>query len=114
MNHDFENQLRQAMKQKDPPPDFTRKVMERIHNPQPQPKAAPWWSLFYSGQRLVMAGSLAAFLLVGGVGYHQYEVRRQEEQRRALAARDQVMLALRMTSAQFDRAGRQLARSAER
>lgn len=101
MEH-FEDQLKRALTHRDPPPDFTAKVMARV---KPEPRTS-WWAAW----RPVMAAGLACVMIAGaGFTYHQ-----REERRRGEAARAQLMQALRITSVQLNRAGRVLGPSAHR
>jgi hypothetical protein len=107
MMENLDKQLKRALTQKDPPPEFTAKVMARIRAKEAEPKAG-WWLLFVHGHRAALAFGTACLILVSGAGaaYHQHQV---EQQRRAEAARDQLMQALRITSVQLNRVGRVLA-----
>jgi hypothetical protein len=101
MNDDFEQELRRALRPVDPGDDFTRAVMARIQSPnvvdlprvRAQPKlhrALPW-----------APAAAAASLLVAIVMTHQH---RKEEQELAegMRAREELLLALRVTSEKLD------------
>ena len=111
MMDNLDNQLKRALTRKDPPPDFTAKVIARIQGREA--KQPGWWFLFLQGHRAALAAGLAGLILVGGAGaaYHQRQV---EQQRRAEAARDQLMQALQITSVQLSRIGRVLATGREK
>jgi hypothetical protein len=111
MMDSLDNQLKRALTRKDPPPDFSAKVMERIR--EQEAKRPGWWFLLLHGQRAALAAGMACLMLIGGAGvaYHQHQV---EQQHRAEAARDQLLQALQITSIQLNRAGRVLAAGRER
>ena len=103
----LEKQLARALQHKDPPPDFTAKVMARVTQKK-QARASRWWEFFMMpAQRAALAGGLAGLMLVagGGVAYQQHQA---NERRRATAARDQLLVALRITGTQLNRVSRVL------
>jgi hypothetical protein len=96
MNDWLENELRRALRPEDPGEDFTRKVMARVRPQAALPRRAA------IGQRIVQwfPAALAASLLVAIVMKHE-----QAEQRTVqdgMQAREQLLLALRMTSEKLD------------
>jgi hypothetical protein len=96
--NDVEQQLRSVLRRCDPSAGFADRVMAQIHrdaNCESQPKAASWW-----GMKLRWAAipALAAVLLFG-FWFRGYEQRQQEKE--ALAAKQQVMLALRITGSKL-------------
>ncbi len=103
----LEQQLKRAMTRKDPPPDFTAKVLARLEaKTKPEARWSKWQIIFLPARNAALAGGLACLMIVGaGAAYHQHQV---AERRRAEAARDQLMVALRITSVQLNRAGRVL------
>jgi hypothetical protein len=106
----LEKQLARALKQKDPPADFTAKVMARLADKKAR---LHWWEFFMMpAQRAALAGGLAALMLVGGCGV-AYQQHQASERRRAEAARDQLLLALRVTGTQLNRVSRVLATTAQ-
>ena len=85
----FEDDLKLALRRVDPPPGFERRVFARLAGASPpqQHRIAAW---------AVAAGLI--FASFGGVAvYQQYQ-----QQRRALEARDQLLLALRVTGQKLD------------
>ncbi len=88
MNDDLEMQLRAALARKEPPPGFAGRTMARVERP-PRAGANRWVSF-----------ALAAALLLsfGVAGVHRA---RQRQQVRADEAKQQLMLALRITSAKL-------------
>ena len=100
-----EDDLREALKRKDPGPGFTQRVMARVNqghtdSAQSQRRAPSWWTGIW-GWRPVLAGALAAVLLVAvaWVGYTRYQ--REQELRQAKFAEQQVKVALRITNAKM-------------
>lgn len=111
--HFSEDDLKEALRRKDPGPGFTQRVMARIG--QQQDLDAPaiagttkllWWRWILQSHP-ALAGALAALvLLIGsGLGYQQYR-RVQEEKRveaqKAELAREQVVQALKITNAKLN------------
>lgn len=89
---EFEDQLRSALGRQQAPRDFARQVLSRAARlDRPNVKRwQPW-----------LAGSLAASLLVGCLGFANYEQRRELDQARE--ARTKVMRALKITSVKLRR-----------
>jgi len=81
---DIESDLKRALRRESPPAGFAQRVMARVD--APLPRRAPWW-------RAVAAGLLLT-VLGGGWAAHKQIERREGER-----ARDEVMLALRITGA---------------
>jgi type VI protein secretion system component VasF len=89
----FENDLRKALRQVDPPEGFEQRVLARLAQEtaaarRPRVSRFTGWA--------VAAGFALAFF--GGVAMY----RQQQQERRALQARDQLVLALRVTSQKLD------------
>jgi hypothetical protein len=99
--HFSEDDLREALKRKDPGPGFTQRVMAGVNQGQtdsaPSERQAPgWWTRVW-GWRPVLAGAVAVLLLVvGWMGYMRYQ--HEQELRQAKLAEQQVKLALRITN----------------
>jgi hypothetical protein len=89
---EFEDQLRSALGRRQAPPDFARHVLARAARLERQ-RVLPWHSW--------AAGCLAASLLVGCLGFANYEQRRELEQARD--ARGKVLQALAITSGKLRR-----------
>lgn len=89
---DLDDELRNALRREEPPPGFAERVMARVQSAPPP--ARRWWML---PQLRWAAVAAAVIVLAGGVG--------MERQRRLRAegelARDQVMLALRITGSKL-------------
>src|SRR5437867_2827692 len=95
----LENQLKQALTQREPPADFAAKVMARIED-----QKSPWWRIFFQpAYRVALAGGLACVILAGSVTVYRRHQAYVEERRRAEAAREQLKVALRITNTQLNR-----------
>jgi hypothetical protein len=100
-----EDDLRSALRLKDPSPDFTDKVMARLGE-QPAQKEQGLreregfsllrWPVM---MRWAMAGAVAAVFILG-LGLQQYQ--RRQQQARAEQARRQTILALQITAQKMD------------
>ena len=108
-----EDDLRQALRRKDPGPEFTRRVMERLNEREAESKASVREKrgtrfLWLPQMRFApaLACALALALAVGGwIGYqsyqeHEQQVRTAERQRKLeeQLAKREAILALRITS----------------
>lgn len=105
--HFSENQLREALRRKDPGEAFTQKVIARIAQQQSQPatssSAGNWFQEFWRrlGVRPVLVGAIVALLALSGyLGVVKY--RKNQEARAGEAAKQQVLLALRISSAKLN------------
>jgi len=104
-----EDDLRRALERKDPGPGFTQRVMARIEQEKSkateskwkQPKRKLLSGLWTFRLRTVLATATALILLVAGglLGYfqHQRELAREKE------AREQAILAVRITTEKLNR-----------
>ena len=102
MNDKLDHALRYALAEAEPDPDFAERVMARLPSsvtPLPTPRTKrpfrQWLPL-----------GLAAALVMGVVVHQQLDARR--ERGAALEAKSQLLVALRITSEQLDRASRRL------
>ena len=96
--NNLEKYLRNALHRCDPPAGFAERVMAQIHHDpsrESHRKTEPWKLLRL---RWAAIPALAA-LLVFGFSFRAYEQRQQEKE--ALAAKQQVMLALRITGSKL-------------
>jgi hypothetical protein len=93
---DFEKELRQAFERQPAPPSLKRKLMERRRAQRPRNHSILW-------QRLAATIALAA-VVSGAAVWHQREERRKGE-----AAREQVLIALRITGHALNQMNKQLA-----
>jgi len=102
-----EDDLKTALQRKDPGERFTQEVMARISQGQARKQAVPsrggrlreFWR--HLGLRPVLAGALAAVVILGG-SFEFVQYRRAEERRAGEAARQQALLALRITNAKLN------------
>jgi len=108
-----EDDLRAALKRKDPGAEFTKRVMARLNEAEKQPKTQTTsehrsWNYWFAGLKFgpALAAAVAVLLMVGAwVGYqsyqrHEQEARKIQQQRdmEAKRAEQQAILALRITS----------------
>src|SRR5215469_8149980 len=111
--HFSEDDLRAALKPKDPGPDFTKRVVARLNEADARPKTSTasehrWWNFWFSGLKFgpALAAALTVVLMIGAwVGYQSYQRHQQEvisaqlqHEMEAKRAEQQAMLALRITS----------------
>src|SRR5262245_3571254 len=128
MSIELEKALREALQREEPSPDFTARVMARVAE-QPQvervvqhSETVSWWQrltgLFQVSQlRWATVGAMACLLVMAGFGVHRYR-----EQQRQLAieraegerAKEQVLLALQITSAKLNVAQQKIKESSAR
>jgi hypothetical protein len=97
--NDVEKQLRSALRRCDPSTGFADRVMAQIpQDAHREPhRTRAWWTWWWK-LRWAAIAALAA-LLVFGFWFRGYEQRQQEKE--ALAAKQQVMLALRITGSKL-------------
>jgi len=87
----LEDELRNAMQREEPPEGFAERVLARAS----AKKQGLWSGIFASRQlRWALAGALCLVLTVSGIEYK----RSREEHARGEAAKEQLMLALRITA----------------
>ena len=104
----LEEQHKQALGREDPPPGFAARVLARIAAAKHQELAAHWWCRFfvYPVWRVALAGGLACLILLGGMmlmGGVARRQRQEQERMRAEAAKNQLLLALHITSSELNR-----------
>ena len=95
MNFDFEQELKRALERKEPAKGFAERVLRQVEvaaAPRRKPVWRGWASL-----------AMAASLLVGVFGVVRYE-----EYRKGEHAKDQLMLAMRITAKTLDTVERKL------
>src|SRR5271168_5046217 len=93
---EFERELKQAFARRPAPPSLKRKLMEQRLRPHRQ-------AMFFTWQRLA-ASLVVMALLAGGIEWRNAEQLRKEQ-----AAREQVFMALRITSHALDQMNARLA-----
>jgi hypothetical protein len=89
----LENDLKRALRRVPAPEGFAERVMARVHEPRREPRPS-WWR--------AIAATLLLGAVLGGWGVRE-TVRRREGER----AKEQVLLALRITGTQLARAQRE-------
>jgi hypothetical protein len=132
MSFDMEKALREALQREEPSPDFTARVMARVAE-QPQTErvvqrseSLSWWQRlagFFQVSQLhwapnwAVAGALACLLVIAGLGIQRYREQQQQlalERAEGERAKEQVLLALQITSAKLNVAQRKIKESSER
>jgi hypothetical protein len=102
----LDDALKNALRPQNPPAGFAEEVFARVAEPSPLPQPAPrerWFGLFSQPLlRWAAFAAVTASLLVGTVHYRN----QQRERARGEAAKQQLMLALRIVGSKL-----QLARS---
>jgi hypothetical protein len=98
----FDDSLRDALRREDPGPEFTARVLAQAGaaRPAPEPGASIWRTLWFRPAKLrwALAGGLASLLVVaGGVQYR----REQQVRAQGVAAKQQLVLALRVAGAKL-------------
>jgi hypothetical protein len=87
----MEERLKRALRREEPSGDFTARVLARVEQEKPR---RPWWREWFAAPGLRWATALVLCVLIGsGVIYQHEQARRRAE---GEAAREQVMLALRI------------------
>jgi hypothetical protein len=111
--HFSEEDLKKALQRKDPGPGFTQRVMARVGQEQEAGanektmRAKPRWWRWNLQSHPALAGALAALVLIvgSGLGYQQYQRAQQQkrvEAQKAELAKEQVVQALKITSAKLN------------
>lgn len=104
MKH-IEDELRKALVEVTPPEGLAERVLARVaerererHTARPRGIGWPNWFAWSGtpGLRWALAGALCAALVVGGVSYRRARTRERGER-----AKDQLMLALRITASEL-------------
>ena len=111
--HFSEDDLRAALTRKDPGPEFTRRLLERVNQAEQKAsvvKPARGWPGWLMPLRLrpALTGALATVVVLAGSGlgymrHVQLERQRQHDLALAKAAEQQAILALRITNAKLNR-----------
>jgi len=103
---EFEQELRQTLERRPAPPSLKRNLMalrrKQVHSRQ----HFEWQKL---AAAVVMAAVLGSAAIWGGHAWEQRLSQQKEEQRQGEIARQQVLIALRLTSHALNHMNRQLA-----
>ena len=101
MTDELENQLRRALRPVDAPEGFAERLMKRLPERKapvlvalPRPSKAP--------RNFALPSALAASLVVAVILGQQFSHQRELEQAAGLAAKQELMQALRVTSQKLD------------
>ena len=103
----FEDEISEALRRKEPPPGFADRVIARALAPPPRLRLAEWFRA--PGFRWAVAAACCLVLLAG------LEVRRQRDLRaRGEAAKEQLMLAVRIAGSKLQLAQTKVHEAGER
>jgi len=101
----IEEELKKAMARREPPAGFTQRVMARAVTNRPVGRGAGWMAWLERSRAWRLAGAAAGISLAlsGGFFYQQHE--RAE---RGLAAKRQLLVAVRIAGTKLQKAHRQV------
>ena len=95
----LDDELRQALRRREPPGDFTSRVLERVEGKSKRSGARRWMRWLWLPQFRWAAVTVACLLVVaGGLEYRRY----QRTQAEGEQAREQVLLALQIASSKLN------------
>lgn len=105
--HFSEDDLKNALRRKDPGPGFTQRVMARVGQAEPQKRSADevprGWLAWLGAVKLRPAmTALAAILLAAAASWMGYEKYREARTEQAREAAQKTILALRITNAKLN------------
>jgi hypothetical protein len=104
--HFSDDDLKNALRRKDPGPDFTQRVMARVGQAEqrvPAAKSPRGWLAWISAVKLRPAmTALAATLLVAAASWMGYEKYREVRTEQAREAAQKTILALKITNAKLN------------
>jgi len=103
---EFEQELRQTLERRPAPPSLKRNLMALRRQQARSRQHFEWQRL---AAAIVMAAVLGTAAIWGGHAWEQRVLQQKEEQRRGEAARQQVLIALRLTSHALNHMNQQLA-----
>jgi len=105
---EFEHELKQALERRPAPPGLKRRTLARRN--QRRAQRFPRLGLFQWGPATAFLAALILVVVIVAAGVGEIFVRRQaEERRKGEAAREQVLIALRITGHALDEMKAQLA-----
>lgn len=96
----IEDELKSALRREEAPPDFTGQVLARVAEQHSMRAIArnPWWNIFMQPLvRWAAVTATAASLAIGGIHYRSV----QRERAQGEAAKQQLMLALRIAGSKL-------------
>ena len=97
--NDFEHNLKRALQRVDAPAGFADRVLARARQANEDKPARPrFWAALFSGSGLRWATACAVCVLLAASGaFYEHDL----QQRRGEAAKEQLMLALRITGSKL-------------
>ena len=105
----FEEQLKQAMARREPSPDFTARVLASVKREQLQSAEVHRWRWFAGRRSWRLAGAMAALLIMSGSAFYQ----RHERALRGEAAKEKLLVAVRIAGVKLRHAHRQVLETEE-
>jgi hypothetical protein len=105
--HFSEDDLKNALRRKDPGPAFTQRVMARVGQAEPQKSSADkpprsWLDWLGAVKLRPAITALAAILLVAAASWMGYEKYREARTEQAREAAEKTILALKITNAKLN------------
>jgi len=101
----MEDALKNAFRRQSPPDGFADRILARVakqNSVQSRPgQRDSWLRLFAQPLRWAAAGALAAALVAGGIHYRQVQYKAEHERVEGEAAKQRLMLALRIASSKL-------------
>ncbi|MGH9395756.1 MAG: hypothetical protein ACRD18_02750 [Terriglobia bacterium] len=94
----FEDELRSLLRRQEPPEGFARRVLDRLKS-RPKPRSRRFWNVRPMRPAFRWAAAAALVCALLGMGVARYRERQRD---RGRMARAEVILALRITTAQLD------------
>jgi len=108
--NEMDEQLKRALQRCEPPDGFAERVLARVgREPSPTAKHLAWTLWHRPALRWATAAALVA-VAATGIGYH---IHQRKEEAEAKTAKQQVMLALRITGSKL-RVAKQRVKAVER
>ena len=108
--NEIDAQLKRALRRREPPDGFADRVLARVAREPSLARKRPLWPRWHSPSlflRWAAVGALVAALVTG-----EYQISESRERAEALAAKQQVMVALRITASKL-RVAKQRVKSVE-
>lgn len=106
----FEEQLKQAMARREPPADFTERLLEQVQREERQTAESGTWAwlrgqrTFFGGLRAWrLAGAAAALLAMSGSAMYEHERAVRGE-----AAKEKLLIAVRIAGGKLHQVHRQV------
>ena len=96
--NEIDEQLKRTLQRCEPPEGFADRVLARVEREESPTKPRPVWTLWRLPSLRWAAVAALVAVAVTGIGYRIHE---RQEEAEAMAAKQQVMLALRITGSKL-------------